>query len=279
MTKVNRRIKSTQPKKPRFIWLRRLLSTVRLLLIVSIFVSVFGIIGFYSITTSQKFLNRPIAHIVVEGEFSYTSKASIIKAAQGMIGSSFVGENMSAMKQRLEATPWVDTVHLYRQWPDTLSLLVTEQVPIARWGDQGFVNVRGELINTDTSGELDHLGLLYSEQQDAAVMMQQYLTFARLLEPYELTINTLTKSRRGSWEMRLDNNWLVKLGQGDIGRKLQQLRLLMERDLLNASMDIIMIDSRYSNGVAVEWGSEEKLDQSVSDTSNIKHKKSYKKST
>ena len=55
-------------------------------------------------------------------------------------------QDKPALYARIEAIDWVDAVIVRRRWPGTLFVRIVEQVPAARWGDDGLLNTRGELF-------------------------------------------------------------------------------------------------------------------------------------
>ncbi len=269
MAKANRRIKK-QKKAPRnFVWIKKLFAFCRLLLVVLGSAGGVGVVGCYGTQMTQQFLNRPIAQVIIEGEFNYVKKENVNRVVQTMIGDSFVGENIDKIKQQLQSTPWIDNVNLVRQWPDRLLVDITEQVPIARWGDNSFINVRGELVRVGENTQINHLSKLSGNNEDAQMIMQQYAILTNVFQPYGLSVNTLEKDRRGVWQLRLSNHWLVKLGRDETFEKVQRLTHLLDKQLLEKTANIAVIDIRYSNGLAVQWGKEsEQLEQKVKDDKN-----------
>jgi cell division protein FtsQ len=140
---------------------------------------------------------------------------------------------------------------------------ITEHVPIARWGDAGFVNVRGELILIKDSSALMHLSKLSGEREDAQMIMRQYSVLANVFQSYELSITSLAKDRRGMWQLSLDNGWQVRLGRGEVFKKIQRLTYLLDQRLLNVSEDIKLVDIRYPNGLSIRWGASNKRKEAL----------------
>lgn len=252
MAKLNKRTTKKEKVKRTFPF-KKIALFFRGLVLLSVLLSVVGGIGFYGMRLAQDFLNRPIAEIIVTGKFQYVSEEEISIAVGKMIGGSFVGENINRIKVELESMPWVDSVDLIRQWPDRLEVVVREQLPIARWGDDGFVNVRGELIIVNDKKNLSGFSKLSGEASEAALIMQQYSVLANVFQPYGLLISELEKNRRGVWRLVLGNGWKIILGRGDVYQKVQRFTHLLDLHLLHDQMQIDVIDIRYPNGLAVSW--------------------------
>ena len=252
MAKVNKRTVKKEKAKKRFHFLH-ILRVIRTVVLASVFLCVLGVSGFYGTQLAKDFLNRPIASITVKGEFNYVAQSEVENAVRGMIGGSFIGENISVIKQSLEAMPWIDGVDLIRQWPDALEVVVREQVPIARWGESGFVNVRGEIVAVKKNSHLSQLSTLSGQKENAGLIMQQYSLLASVLQPYDMSIDVLEKNNRGVWQLQLTNGWKVIVGRGDIYKKIQRFTYLLDSKHLNSQMKIESIDLRYPNGLAVSW--------------------------
>ncbi len=270
MAKVNRRV--TKKAKPKtYPVMAKLWRACQWLFVTSLTLSVLGIVGFYGVKTTQSFLNRPIAAIVVEGRFEYVTKEQVTMLVEKMIGDSFVSENIDQIKNQLQDTPWIDEVTLVRQWPDRLVVKVKEQSPIARWGDEGFVNVRGELVFTKDNDSVLHLSTLYGDKKEAATIMQQYSVLATVLQPYGLNITALEKDSRGVWQLSSSNGWEVILGRGELLKKIQRLTHLLDKELLTTKSSVSSIDMRYSNGVSVQWSKTQERQQEQ--VTNLRHQK------
>ena len=252
MARVNKRTVQKEKTKSSFSFLK-ILRVMRTIVFASVFLSALGIAGFYGSRLAADFLSRPIASITIKGEFNYVSQGEVETLVRGMIGSSFIGENISDIKQSLEGMPWIDSVDLVRQWPDTLEVVVREQAPIARWGENGFVNVRGEIIIVDKSNSLSRFSTLTGQEKDAGLIMQQYSLLASTLQAYNMSIDALEKNHRGVWRLQLKNGWKIIIGRSDVYKKIQRLTYLLDIKKLSAQMKIESIDLRYQNGLAISW--------------------------
>ena len=252
MTKINKRIVKKETVKRTFSF-SKVLRVIRTIVFASIFLSVLGVAGFYGTRLATDFLSRPVASITVKGEFNYVAQNEVTELVKGMIGGSFIGEDISEIKQSLESKPWIDSVNLVRQWPDILEIVVHEQVPIARWGESGFVNVRGEIIVVEKMSDLSQFSTLLGQREDVGLIMQQYSLLATTLQPYNMSVDVLEKNYRGVWRLQLNNGWKVIVGRGDVYKKIQRLTYLLDVKKLNDQMKIESIDLRYPNGLAVSW--------------------------
>ncbi|MCV6625697.1 MAG: cell division protein FtsQ/DivIB [Cellvibrionaceae bacterium] len=198
--------------------------------------------------------DRPVAKVVVEGEFRHLNKDRVVKRLQGVIDRSFLQLKLDKIKAEIEADPWVERAVLSRRWPDQLLVQVVEQIAIARWEDTGFLSVRGEVIESEDATELlADLPLLHGPTESAAQVMENYKSFNQLLGQIDLSIVALRADERLSWQAQLSNNWRLELGRHEINSKIERLLRVYPRTLQEHAGRIEAIDLRYENGFSVSW--------------------------
>ena len=86
-----------------------------------------------------------VHHVSVSGEQSMTS-AEIEAAAKVPFDTPLIEANLDQIRRRVQAIPGVRSATVSRSWPQTISITVTERVPIA------VVSTPGGLRNIDATG-------------------------------------------------------------------------------------------------------------------------------
>lgn len=253
--RTNRNVRKNTRRKPEKKWFsfKAVLKGVKVFSVLLAVASMLSVSGYYGSRAVQQFLAKPIASVMVNSEFSYLAKNEVIALINNNIQKSFVSENLSNMRGKLEKNPWVDSVVLRRQWPDTLHVEIIEEKPIARWGSTGFVNHRGELIKVDNGKLIEHLPLLQGEDNQAIKLMKQYQLLSQMLNRYGMRIIGLKQDSLGLWTIYLDNDWKLIAGRNDVAKKMQRLMTMLDMQKIQKPQDIEAIDLRYNNGLAVRW--------------------------
>ena len=226
----------------------------------------------------RSMFDRPVGNVVVKGRFHYVARARIeqlvleaiadqkadLKGDSTLPEKSFFSLDLQQLQDRLKREAWVDRVQVSRSWPDQLKIKIVEQKPIARWGEIGFLNYRGELIVAGNRSELMLLPLLSGVVGGEQGVMEQYQFMAPLLRSRDLSIKHLQRSHRGAWVLRLGfenvqedgaftRTFDVSLGRDQIVEKVQRLLLVYDQQLQQQRQRIDKIDLRYNNGIAVSW--------------------------
>lgn len=216
--------------------------------------------GYYGVKMANNFLERPIKAVIIDGDFEYMSRQSVKLLIDEHMKNSFIKEDLLSMRNKLMANPWIDSVSLRREWPDVLHVVIKEQRAIARWGDKGFLNYRGDLVLAKSDAVLNDLPLLRSDDSQTQLLMRQYQFISELLSEHQLTILVLKKSTVGIWQAELNNGWKLFLGRTDINKKIQHLLLALDQKAISLGSDIDRIDLRYENGLSVQWIDNDDLD-------------------
>lgn len=198
--------------------------------------------------------DRPVNEVSIEGSFNLITREHIATLLAANIQTGFWQVNIQAVQAALEKDPWVDTVAIRRRWPDRLVIEVTEQRPIARWADRGFVNLRAELILTDDIElKLGHLPRLDAEDRSLNKLMQNYQVIAELMASRNLRLSQIKLDNRGSWKVQLSDGVNVVFGRHQLQERMRFFGKVYDDQLSGQWADVVNVDVRYNNGAAVAW--------------------------
>tara|TARA_R110001592_G_scaffold363352_2_gene684908 strand:+ start:181308 stop:182219 length:912 start_codon:yes stop_codon:yes gene_type:complete len=198
-------------------------------------------------------LDVPISVIAIKGEFSHVNQEEIQRLVEPLIDGGILSLDLAQIRSQLELQPWVETVTVRRQWPGGLVISVVEEVPIARWGKQGFLNSRGEMLEIADNSKLKHLPLLQGDENTERSIMKSYREIAQLLQPVNLKISGLKRDPRGSWWLSLSNGLELVIGRDQVMEKMRRFLLVWVSGLKDKAWQVERVDIRYDNGIAVRW--------------------------
>lgn len=201
-------------------------------------------------------LDRPIAQVLVESKLGAVAQSNQLELQQQLDSFGevrFLSVDLSAMQQALEQLPWVDQARVSRIWPDRLKVEVVEQQPIARWGEQQWLNSRGQVFRGVTREPEAGMPRLLGPEGSQEQVMQQYWSLTRVLRPMGYSIARLEMKARGSWFVTTSDGLELLLGRDVILEKLRRFSAIYERELKEQMDQVARIDLRYANGLAVAW--------------------------
>ncbi|MFV0278941.1 MAG: cell division protein FtsQ/DivIB, partial [Parahaliea sp.] len=87
----------------------------------------------------------PVEQVLVNGKLRHTQSSAVQKMVQSALVGGFLSADLGQVRSQLEALPWIYQASVRRRWPNTLKIDVVEQLPIARWGEGGFLNHEGQV--------------------------------------------------------------------------------------------------------------------------------------
>lgn len=209
------------------------------------------------------YINRPITKVRMDNKWQSISESEIAKLLSPFIGTGFFRFDVNGVKEDLEAHPWVANASIKRIWPDSVSLLITEEVAIARWGEAQLLNQYGEIFEPPEVRELRNLPLLVGSDEMQFRMMEQYKILSQILSPSGLKLTGLSLSARGSWDMTLDDGLTIAVGRTEINEKLERFVEFYSTQSTENSSQFAAVDLRYGNGIAIKNLERESLEQEL----------------
>jgi cell division protein FtsQ len=201
-------------------------------------------------------LDQPVRNLVVEGTFQRVTPLQIEAAVMNDLDAGFVSVDLGELRRRVKAIDWVDRVNVGRSWPDTLIVRITEHQAAARWGENGLLNVRGELFTEQAQHQLPELPQLAGPRGSEREVARRYLAVRGKLAEADLTLKSLSMDERGAWLLVLGSGQEIRLGRRDIDERLYRFFDVVAPALATDLPRVAYVDLRYTNGFAVGWRDE-----------------------
>lgn len=215
-------------------------------------VAVLALIG-YGGSLLYKQIDKPLTNVMIGGDFTYLQPAELTKMVAGEVDGGFLSIDLASLRQVLRAHPWVRDVTVSREWPSMLKVEVTEEVPIARWGQKGFLNRLGEELIIENNSHLSALPVLRADTGSSREMMENYQLMAELLVPTGLKIAELQRDNLGVWYLDTAPGLRMVIGRDQVSEKIRRFNLVWAAGLNKYVKNIAAVDLRYPNGLAVAW--------------------------
>lgn len=212
----------------------------------------------------------PVSRVAVTGTLRHVDRDLLVERVRPHLrDKGFMTVDLVAIRADIVQLPWVADISIQRRWPDQLVIEVTEQEAIARWGKDGLLNRRGEVFRPyslgdsgkralgDTGnkalGDIAKLPLLYGPDNLSGAVVEHYAQLRDLLGQQKLVLSDLGSDARGSWSATLQGGVVLRLGTGDILKKMRSFARVYQSELSAQMGNIAYIDLRYGNGLAVGW--------------------------
>ena len=99
---------------------------------------------------------------------------------------------------------------------------VVEQKPVARWGEGGLVNTRGELFVQGAQHIPAELPELVGPAGHEVEMTNRCLAAQARLSQSGLRLARMTLDERGAWTLALDNGVVLRLGRQSVDERFDR---------------------------------------------------------
>ncbi|TGD74063.1 FtsQ-type POTRA domain-containing protein [Mangrovimicrobium sediminis] len=197
--------------------------------------------------------SRPVQQITVTGELAHTRPEAVREMVEPELAGGFIGADLGELSQRLEALPWVYRASVRRVWPNSLEISIAEQLPIARWGEGGFLNHQGEIFQPAAEQGWESLPQLRGPDRAAPTLMRTYQRLVELLAPLGLDVTELSCNERGEIAAVLSGGQTLVIGGTDFLERMQRFAAVYRAELAAQMDSVERIDLRYAHGIAVAF--------------------------
>lgn len=199
-------------------------------------------------------LDQPVERVSISGRFQRVQALDVEKAVRDAVdGAGMVGVDLRQIAGAVEQIPWVDRASVARSWPRALTVQVVEQTPVARWGEDGLVNLRGEVFVHDPRYLPPELPQLTGPEGQQAQMTERYLAASPRLIEAGMRLTRMVLDERGAWELQLDNGVTLRLGREHVDERFDRFMQAAARIVAARASEIAYVDLRYASGFAVGW--------------------------
>jgi cell division protein FtsQ len=205
-------------------------------------------------------LERPVNSVRVDGRFERVSALQVEAAMAPYLDEGFLKTDLQDMQQAIVALPWVQEASVRRSWPSTFSVSIIEERAAARWGEDGLLNVYGELFVQHAKHVPAELPRLSGPANTEFQVAQQFFELDTQLEQRGLYAVTLKMDERGSWELGLSNGIVVRFGAVEVATRAARFFRALDGVLQPLASKVEYVDMRYTNGFAVGWKSADRME-------------------
>lgn len=205
-------------------------------------------------------LNRPefkLRAVVLANAPQQLDAAQVQAVLHSELRGNFFTVDLDHTRQAFEKLPWVRKVSVRRHFPWKLDVYIEEHIALARWNNNEWVNTHGEIFAADNG--MQTLPAFFGHPDSAAEMTQMYRTFSEQLSPLQQSVVQVHLSPRHSWQLRLANGLLIKLGRDQAPQRLARFVAVYPWSGTGSQesgiSDAQYVDLRYRNGFAVKYQS------------------------
>lgn len=215
------------------------------------------VFGFVVLFWAENHLSNPatlpVNKIRVHGAFVNVDEVMLHRAVAGVVAGGYFNIDVERVREVVEQLAWVSKASVRRVWPDTLSVSIVEQQPVAISEKMGLINANGDIFKPLNKILPESLPVFEGDPKLNKLMLVKYYEMNKLLVVINRQITYLKIDARHAVELKLDNGLKVVLGRGHIIPRLERFMQIYQKTLADHIKDIEVIDLRYTNGMAISW--------------------------
>lgn len=207
----------------------------------------------------------PVTAVVVSGEMPYTNEADVLAAIEPLNIGNFFKVDVNQVQQQVNQLPWVYSVAVRKQWPNELKIYIVDQVPVARWNGDFYINQYGKAFQASAERVNHELPEFFGPEGSELVALDNFKNLNKLLAYNSLVIEELVLSERFAWQLTLSDGVQINLGREERVERIQRFMDIYPqiKTYKKANEEIDYIDLRYDTGVAVGWKPAQQTEQRV----------------
>jgi len=198
----------------------------------------------------------PIKNVVFYGNKHLTDDE--LRALAGIHGNeNIITVSRKKVIQMLLKSPWIKSVSIRKELPDTLSVLIEEVTPFALLDMKGrlfIINDKGELLEELKGDSIPFLPVITANPYNRDEGFSEAISLTRDMNDLGFSSGRnqieIIVSRPQELAMLIDGT-VVKVGSGDYRRKLERL-LELEGEIKKRNIPVDFIDLRFENRVIVK---------------------------
>ncbi len=219
-------------------------------------VLIFAVLMLATVVAVKEYLsnprNMPVRTMQIKGKFRHLDRDNLRMVMSKAIDGGFFTADIQRIRQAGLSLPWVDDVSIARVWPDKLIMTVSEQQPIARWGEKALVNDRGQVFYPVKPMHKWPELRLSGMDEKAPQVLEFHAQMKAGFAARKLHISALSLDDRAEWTIVLENDLQIVLGREDAQEKLRRFLGLYE-EISGKELKPRRVDLRYEQGFAVDW--------------------------
>ncbi len=194
-----------------------------------------------------------LRQVVIEAPLQRANPAHLEAVVREELRGTFFTLRLPEGRASLQRVPWVKTIALRRQWPNTLRITVVEHQPLARWTEGALIDTEGDVFTAQYTGELPQLA---GPDGSAALVSARFRDYGAALATRALAIAELRLSPRGGWRLRTSGiaPLTIEVGRNEPAERLARFIAYYARTigaLARGGTRVDYVDLRYRNGFAV----------------------------
>lgn len=201
-------------------------------------------------------MQQPLKNYQIQKPPKQVSQETLDKIVQPFLKSTFWEVDLHLLHAHLLRLDWVESVTVKRHWPNALSIQIKEQTPVVRWGEDAFLNQKGQVFYpNDMENQVpdyDRFVMLNGEDVQSVTLLESFVDLQSLLDEHRWQVKRLHALADGVWKIEFFSGINMLIPSEDWQGKLTRFFTALPKVSKKLRKFAQVYDLRYSNGFVIQ---------------------------
>ncbi len=222
-----------------------------------------------------------IQDIEVRGRFDQVDGNQVKRIVEAALEGNYFSLSLHRLENRITQIPGVFSASLRRQWPSTIVVDVVEVQPVARWGENQWLNFTGDLVDrqetisgNNDAGDYPGLPILFGPENQRQTVWETFRDWSGQFASNGLVLNQLGLDSRDLWHLNLSLSApalhgnqsgqhsnpsaapagvSIVVDRDHADSRIRRFIAVLNQQQIIQLAEIQSIDLRYPNGFSIGW--------------------------
>lgn len=162
-----------------------------------------------------------IKRVTISGDLSHISAKQLSYVVKNRLEGNLFTLDIDNLQEEFRAIPWVKDVTVSRQFPNAITIGLSEYVAVARLNDEGLITQSGKVfVGADDNTSLPVFDVPLTNIRDA---LSDYKHIKPILEIHQVSLRKLTVNGIGITKVELSNNLHITMCGSNITSQMERL--------------------------------------------------------
>jgi cell division protein FtsQ len=200
--------------------------------------------------TAWQLLDRPIGEVRVKGRLNPAEQKQVRESLSSTIDGGLLSADIQATRSALQALSWPRHVNVRRVWPGRLEVTLDKALVVAGWG-KDYLTIEGKVVQL--AARQPDLVQFDCRHTAPGAALELYQRLQRDVSSANLKIQRLEENRLGEWSLTFSNGIGLNIGGSELDERVRRFVAVYQAELAGRVQQVVSVDARYANGVAVSW--------------------------
>lgn len=186
--------------------------------------------------------------VTITGNMEHVDEGELTYIAQKRVQGNLFTLDINDIQNDFRRIPWVKHVTVYREFPNSITIGVSEYSAVARIGDDGLISADGQIFTGNVDSQ--KLPLFSAPEQNISEALADYKLINRMLAPRKVEITKLSINGLGITKLELSNNLRIVICGASIESQMQVMNQYWDK-LYDVNPGLNYVNMCYKNALAI----------------------------